>query len=90
MRRFILEGSPIHCEADFHDRIQELLGFFPEYGRNLDALADVLNDGSGLMRERPPFEVVWKDSRIARESLRSDFDRIAEVFKASPVRLVCE
>ena len=44
MREFVLHGAEIHSRPEFHQQIAELMQFPEYYGRNLDALKDVLTD----------------------------------------------
>ena len=90
MKRFILEGASLRSEADFHGWAQKTLGLFEGYGWTMDALSDVLTDTSGLMRERPPFEVRWKNSEASREALEGRFDDIVRMLGESGIRVVLE
>lgn len=44
MKYVILDGETIHTREDLHRTLQEALCFPEWYGRNLDALHDVLTD----------------------------------------------
>jgi RNAse (barnase) inhibitor barstar len=56
--RLLLDGSSIESETDLHSALADLLGFFDGYGRNLDALRDVLAD-EDLREVKGPVEVLW-------------------------------
>lgn len=57
--------------ARFYDELARQLDFPPHFGRNLDALWDVLTgDVEG------PFEIVWEDAEQARSHLGKDYDRL--------------
>ncbi len=62
-------------EDDFHDQIAAHPETPAFYGRNLNALHDVL---VGFYQS--PVDVTWKDSHIAREALGRRFSLILDVF----------
>lgn len=55
LRVVLLQGRRIAGEDDVHDTLARALGLPAHYGRNLDALADVL-------RDVPPAVVLWDDA----------------------------
>jgi ribonuclease inhibitor len=67
----VIDGAMIKTEADFHSALAEKLALSSYYGRNLDALWDVLSADV----ERPVC-LVWKNSRISSGSLGAKFDQI--------------
>ena len=71
----ILDGLLIESEDDFHDVITKELDLPIWYGRNLDALWDVLTG----MVERP-VNLVWLNSEISRLRL-SRYEKIIDLFK---------
>jgi ribonuclease inhibitor len=76
--QILLDGRSMVSEADFHDVIggAARAAGLEGYGRNLDALWDVLTGFLPL-----PVEVRWTNGRAARAALGPRFDRLLEVFK---------
>lgn len=69
-------GDPnIETSEQFHKQIAAALSFPHYYGKNLDALWDVL-----LSIERPS-ELVWLDSAISRKAMGGDFESIVALFR---------
>lgn len=66
-----LEGKAIRSEADFHSALALALDFPGHYGRNLDALWDVLT--SDVER---PVVLVWKDAQASQAALGDRFEAI--------------
>lgn len=74
-RRCILEGAGLADLDAVYDALAAQLGFPAHFGRNLDALWDVLTtDIAG------PIEIEWRDTAAARRLLGSDFDRLVRLF----------
>lgn len=67
--RYIIDGTIMPDETSFHEEIARVLHFFDGYGRNLDALWDVLGDDTGLMQATRPIELVWVSSSYAKTRL---------------------
>jgi len=60
----------------FYDEVAHQLDLPAYFGRNLDALWDVLTtDIAG------PVKVVWEHATASREAMGEDFDRVADVLK---------
>jgi len=60
----------------FYDEIARQLDFPEHFGRNLDALWDVLSaDIEG------PIEVVWEHPEFSRLEMGAEFDRVLAVLK---------
>ena len=72
-----LNGNAIRSIDDFYDRISTLLKDMPEhFGRNLDALWDVLStDFKG------PFEIIWNNADASKKSMGKDFDRVVKLLR---------
>jgi ribonuclease inhibitor len=71
----ILDGSKMASEEDFHDQVAahpETPGY---YGRNLDALHDVL---TGYFKS--PVSIIWKNADLARLALGKRYSHILDVF----------
>lgn len=71
-----IDGNNIKTEAEFHTAISGALSFSPHYGKNLDALFDIL---SGDVER--PVVLVWKNSPISKASMGDVFDRIVNVLR---------
>jgi ribonuclease inhibitor len=69
-----IDGRSVRSLDEVYDALAGALSFPAHFGRNLDALRDILTtDLPG------PVEIVWRDSDAARLRLGRDFDRIAAV-----------
>ena len=69
--KYKLPGKSIHSLDEFYDEIARLLHFPDYFGRNLDALWDLLTtDIEG------PVELIWEDSAISKKSMGKDFARV--------------
>ncbi|MBM3599431.1 MAG: barnase inhibitor [Alphaproteobacteria bacterium] len=73
-RRCILDGAALKDLDAVYDALASQLGFPGHFGRNLDALWDVLTtDLPG------PVEIEWRNRAAARRALGADFDRLAKL-----------
>jgi ribonuclease inhibitor len=76
VKRFTLNGSTIRSLEDLYDRISILIDLPKHFGRNLDALWDLLStDVEG------PFEIIWKQADNSKKSMGKDFDRAVKLFQ---------
>lgn len=77
VRRYVLEGRRIWSLEDLYDEIGRALPLPDHFGRNLDALWDVLStDIEG------PFEILWQHADISRKAIGvADFDRVVTLFQ---------
>jgi len=74
--RCILQGSSISSLDDLYDQLSQCCQFPPHFGRNLDALWDVLStDVVG------PIEIVWEDAAVSQAALGDAFDKICTLFR---------
>ncbi|MET3651789.1 barstar family protein [Dyella japonica] len=71
-----IDGAFIRSEADFHAVLAEELGLPSHYGRNLDAMWDVLSTDV----ERPVV-LVWKNSRLSSDALGGKFAQIVGILE---------
>jgi ribonuclease inhibitor len=71
----IIEGMNISSEDDFHDAIAEGLALPHWYGRNLDALWDVLTGMVGR-----PLKMVWTNADHSKKSLPR-FEKIISLLR---------
>ena len=75
-KRCLLSGKTVRSLDVFYDEIARQLAFPEHFGRNLDALWDVLStDIEG------PIELVWEHPDSSRLGMGADFDRILRVLK---------
>mgnify|MGYP000241753649 CR=1 FL=1 len=75
-RKARLRGKAIRSLDGFYSEISRKLRFPDHFGRNLDALWDVLTaDVEG------PVELVWEDSEESKKNLGKDFERIAALLR---------
>jgi ribonuclease inhibitor len=75
-KNFRISGRSIRSLDDFYTETARELRFPEHFGRNLDALWDVLTtDVEG------PIELVWEDSAKSRESMGKDFEKISALLK---------
>lgn len=73
--RCTLHGRAIVSLDDLYDELARQLAFPSHFGRNLDALWDVLvTDIAG------PVELVWEDAAQSRLALGEDFSRVSALF----------
>lgn len=76
IKRCALNGRVIRSLDDLYDQLIKQLALPAHFGRNLDALWDVLSaDVAG------PFKIVWKHSDHSKKSMGRDFDRVVKLFK---------
>jgi ribonuclease inhibitor len=68
--KVVINGNDIKSESDFHKHIALVLNFPSYYGKNLDALWDVLSTDI----ERP-ITLVWENSSVSQETMREEFPR---------------
>src|SRR4051812_3023866 len=76
MKRCILDGAKLQDAAEVYRRLVTDLGFPAHFGRNPDALWDVLTE-----RRTEPVEIVWRNSARSAERLGPAFYRIVAVLK---------
>ena len=76
MRRVMIDGGGIATPNDVYDAFSAQLALAPEFGRNLDALWDVLTvDVVG------PLEIVWRDAARSRARLGDAFEPFAHLLR---------
>ena len=76
IKRCTLNGLKIQSLDHLYDRLEKRLSLPPHFGRNLDALWDVLStDVEG------PFEIIWTHSNESRKSMGKDFHRVIKLLK---------
>ena len=76
IKRCALNGLSIHSLDDLYDQLSNRLSLPAHFGRNLDALWDVLStDIEG------PFKIVWKHSDDSKKSMGKDFERVVKLLQ---------
>ncbi len=76
IKRCALDGKAIGSLADLYHQLSISLALPKHFGRNLDALWDVLStDVEG------PFEIVWKQADASKKAMGSDFDRAVRLLQ---------
>jgi len=71
LRKISLSGKTIGSLQEFYDEMARKLTFPEYFGRNLDALWDVLTtDIEG------PVELIWEDSEASKKAMGKAFDKI--------------
>lgn len=79
-KTFILKGEKIKSLDSFYDEAQEVLcGGWKGFGRNLDALNDILRGGFGAFDCNEEIVVIWKNFHLS--SSFKDKKKIIEVFQ---------
>lgn len=76
MKRVVIQGDLIKSKSDFHEQVKVELSAPDYYGKNLDALLDILRD-----YEQLPVTIVWKDIESSKLYLGDYADKAMMVFK---------
>lgn len=76
VKRYVLNGSAMPSMKEFYDEIAKVVPLPDYFGRNLDALADILTTNV-----EGPLELVWEHARLAKKSLKGDYAKIAAMLK---------
>lgn len=72
MRIVILQGEAIHTAAQLHSLLEEKLGLPSYYGRNLDALWDVLTGWVDM-----PLTLEWRNYEASVVQGGDEIERVA-------------
>lgn len=76
VKRCVIQGASIRSLDDLYDALGRSLQLPDHFGRNLDALWDVLStDIEG------PFDIVWEDAESSKSAMGDDFDRVVSLFE---------
>jgi RNAse (barnase) inhibitor barstar len=81
-----LRGDRISSREELLDALGDALGFFDQYGRNLDALWDCLEDPD-LRRVKGPAEIHWVDWRRYQQDDPEGFDKVIAQFEETTAPL---
>ena len=72
IRMVVLDGAAVSSASDVYDALARALAFPGGFGRNLDALCDMLTtDVMG------PVEIVWRDAEVSRARLGEVYGNLA-------------
>ena len=80
----LLDGLSVRSNDAFDDAITEWSDF-GWYGRNLDALWDVL---TGIVD--PPIEIHWSNAQLSKDAMGASFDQIVSVMREAEAELGSE
>ncbi len=70
-KRCVLSGKTVRSLDEFYDALSRQLAFPPHFGRNLDALWDLLTtDVTG------PIDLIWDDAGASKRAMKRDYDRV--------------
>ncbi|MDA8099936.1 MAG: barstar family protein [Nitrospiraceae bacterium] len=72
----VLDGTAVRSLEDFYDQLAARLPLPEHFGRNLDALWDVLST-----EIEGPFEIAWKNSHASRKAMGPDYDRVLKLLQ---------
>ncbi len=76
VKRCLLNGRSISSLDDLYDQLSKKRFLPDHFGRNLDALWDVLTaDVPG------PFKIVWKQAGLSKKSMGRDFNRAVKLLR---------
>jgi ribonuclease inhibitor len=75
-KKIKLPGKSISSLDEFYREIAKKLSFPEHFGRNLDALWDVLTTDI-----KGPVELAWEDSERSKKSMGKDFEKVAALLK---------
>ncbi|MBT0653894.1 barstar family protein [Geomobilimonas luticola] len=76
VRRCILDGQTVISMETFYAELERQLALPRHFGRNLDALWDVLTaDVPG------PLELVWNRAGLSRAAMGDSFERVVELLR---------
>jgi RNAse (barnase) inhibitor barstar len=75
MKRVVIDGLKFNDINGLFDEIQEkLCPGFNEFGRNYNAVVDVLEGGFGVHEYEEPLLLIWSHSEKSARDLGKDFD----------------
>jgi ribonuclease inhibitor len=76
IKQCTLDGKTVRSLDDLYDQLSIRLSLPEHFGRNLDALWDVLSTDV-----RGPFEIVWKHAGDSKKLMGNDFNRAVKLLK---------
>lgn len=76
IKRCRVDGKAVRSLDDLYDQLSSRLSLPEHFGRNLDALWDVLSsDVEG------PFEIEWTHADLSKKSMGKEYDRVVKVLR---------
>jgi ribonuclease inhibitor len=75
-RKYRLSGKSIHSLDEFYNEIALLFNFPDYFGRNMDALWDLLTTDI-----KGPVEMIWEESATSKKSMGKDFTRVSALLQ---------
>ncbi len=75
MKTVIIDGLSVNSAKDVHLQLAKELDFGPYYGKNYDALWDMLTG------EERPFIIIWKNASVSRQKMQFDFNQFISLFE---------
>ncbi|MBY0215106.1 barstar family protein [Paenibacillus illinoisensis] len=82
MKTVIIDGNDIHGKEELHDIFQAKLGLDDSYGRNLDALWDVITGFISI-----PLTIQWVNFEASRAVLGEYADQLLELMREAEEEL---
>lgn len=76
VKQCTLDGRNIRSLDDLYDQLGAMLSLPGHFGRNLDALWDVLS-----AEVQGPFAIIWEHSADSKRNMGKDFERAMKLFK---------
>ena len=76
MKEIIIEGALIDSREELHRLFKEALGLSNHYGKNLDALWDMLTGEIDL-----PIRIIWRDFNITEKNIGTYAIKASQVIK---------
>ena len=89
---FIIDGNNFKDINSFYDECERAFNIKKKgkkkcvWGRNLDALNDILRGGIGDIPEND-FILIWKNSKVSKQRLGHQFDQIVQIISNIQLRL---
>lgn len=82
MKQITIDGTNFDDLETFYDEVSlKLCPGFDDFGRNYNALIDVLRGGFGFHDYEEPVELVWIDSSKSKRDLGDEFSHILEIIR---------
>lgn len=82
MKTITIDGNEFSDLNSFYDEAQrKLCPEFAGFGKNLDALDDVLDGGFGTIEFGEPVNLVWANSEKSKRELGETFGTILEIIQ---------
>lgn len=76
----IIQGKKTTTLDEFYNQISDQLKFPSYFGRNLDALWDLLSGGDINSRDGK-VNLVWENAEVSRRSMGDSYEKLAKVLR---------